>query len=214
MNTIQVNADALRQVLLALSGPGHLIREMQATRSLPVMEGEEPNPINELARAFHEATRREPPTGTQPAAILPAFMGVAKRKLDDLLARGFKIDGFSIAKYHDEGDAEVATGRGFITVGGFVGWWRSEEEIRRIERNAAEKALAQEKPEFPSGAIFNGRAHIDRLEHNYRFDCEAGPLEMCHDWLGLKACFECLAATAPPAIKHLPADDTEGGCAG
>jgi hypothetical protein len=32
METITVNALALRQLLVALSGPGHYIRELQATR--------------------------------------------------------------------------------------------------------------------------------------------------------------------------------------
>lgn len=39
---ISVDADALRQLLDALSGPGHHIRELQATRNFP------PNPINTL----------------------------------------------------------------------------------------------------------------------------------------------------------------------
>ena len=41
---IPVDADALRQVLNALNGPGHYIRELQATRNLPGST----NPINTL----------------------------------------------------------------------------------------------------------------------------------------------------------------------
>lgn len=82
----------------------------------------------------------------QPAA--PVFEGVAKRKLGDLLARGYRIDGLAIRA--DE-DTVVPRTRGFITTGGMVGWWTSEEEIRRIERNAAERALREQVREVPEG---------------------------------------------------------------
>ena len=49
--TITVNASALRQVLYALNGPPHLIRELQATRDRPpIMKG---NPIDYLIREFN-----------------------------------------------------------------------------------------------------------------------------------------------------------------
>lgn len=43
-----VDREALKQVLNALNGAPHLIRELQATRNLPRMEGEKPNPIDQL----------------------------------------------------------------------------------------------------------------------------------------------------------------------
>ena len=46
--------------------------------------------------------------------------------------------------------------------------------------------------EYPAGAIVNGRAHIERLEATYQFECDAGPLSNCKDWQGLKRCFEYL----------------------
>lgn len=51
MDTVTVNAKALREVLLALVGPAHHIRELQATRGLPGYE----NPIDTLIREFNEA---------------------------------------------------------------------------------------------------------------------------------------------------------------
>ncbi|HCP79383.1 MAG: hypothetical protein CML16_03305 [Pusillimonas sp.] len=48
-------------------------------------------------------------------------------------------------------------------------------------------------PEFPAGAIENGRAFADRLENDYSFECEAGPLKTCVDWQEFRRCFECLA---------------------
>ena len=44
----------------------------------------------------------------------------------------------------------------------------------------------------PLGAIINGRTHMDRLE-GYPFECEAGPLTLCTDWVELRRCFEHLA---------------------
>ena len=43
--------------------------------------------------------------------------------------------------------------------------------------------------DFPTGAIENGRAFIDRLETHYSFECEAGPLKNCTDWYELIRCF-------------------------
>jgi len=55
MKTVTVDAVALRTVLVALVGPGHLIHELQATRTLDVaaLTGVE-NPINCLVREFNE----------------------------------------------------------------------------------------------------------------------------------------------------------------
>lgn len=55
MEKVTVSADALRQVLNALSGPGHYIRELQATRNLGRMIGVEKNAINILCEEFNAA---------------------------------------------------------------------------------------------------------------------------------------------------------------
>ena len=60
MKTVTVNANALRSVLIALIGPGHLIRELQATRSIDALTGTE-NPINQLVREFNEQVEKEAP---------------------------------------------------------------------------------------------------------------------------------------------------------
>ncbi|MDO9252567.1 MAG: hypothetical protein Q7U48_13590 [Hydrogenophaga sp.] len=54
MKTVTVDAQALRDVLSALTGPGHIIREMLATRSLPPGIAM-PNPINILIEDFNKA---------------------------------------------------------------------------------------------------------------------------------------------------------------
>lgn len=77
---------------------------------------------------------------------------------------------------------------------------------------AAQEAVAIE---VPNGAIFNGNAYADRLE-TYGFECEAGPLTNCNDWVEFRRCFNHLAdwayslpplyaapVTAAPAIEAL-----------
>ena len=49
MEKVTVSTDALRQVLQALNGPGHYIRELQVTRDFPG------NPINTLIKEFNAA---------------------------------------------------------------------------------------------------------------------------------------------------------------
>lgn len=56
--TITVDASALRQVLAALIGPAHLIRELQATRSLHKLG--HPNPIDILLEQFNAQAAKEP----------------------------------------------------------------------------------------------------------------------------------------------------------
>jgi len=50
-----VSADALYRLLMAVGGPGHYIRELQATRGLP---GVDDNPIDVLTREYNEFVER------------------------------------------------------------------------------------------------------------------------------------------------------------
>lgn len=52
-----------------------------------------------------------------------SFAGIAARKLDDLKAQGYMVDGYSIQ--HTE-----TKQRGFITSGGFVGWWVNKDHVQ------------------------------------------------------------------------------------
>ena len=54
METVTVNADALRQILQALNGPPHYIREIQAIRNLPGHDC----PITRLTEEYNEAVRK------------------------------------------------------------------------------------------------------------------------------------------------------------
>lgn len=53
METVTVDAKALRQVLQALIGPSHHIAEMQATRGLHALTGD--NPIELLVEQYAAA---------------------------------------------------------------------------------------------------------------------------------------------------------------
>lgn len=55
----------------------------------------------------------------QPQANQPAMTPIAQRKLEDLMASGYKISGYSI--YHEQKHQH-----GFVTGAGLVGWWRPE----------------------------------------------------------------------------------------
>ena len=52
MKTVTVDAAALRKVLVALTGPGHLIRELQALRGFSLAKDD---PINTLIEDFNTA---------------------------------------------------------------------------------------------------------------------------------------------------------------
>ena len=84
---------------------------------------------------------------------------------------------------------------------------RTIDDIERGERaiTAIKQALAApvQEPVGCEGAIVNGRVYADRLEHDYKFECEAGPLHLCNDWVEFRRCFEWLAThTTPPAAQR------------
>jgi len=87
--------------------------------------------------------------------------------------------------------------------------------MTRDELVAAAESIGMRFPatvaqDAPLGAILNGRTHMDRLE-GYPFECEAGPLTLCTDWVELRRCFEHLAdwVQAMPAAPD-PAPVAQG----
>lgn len=58
-------------------------------------------------------------------------------------------------------------------------------------------AVERQEPEYPAGAIHNGKAFIDQLESIYAFKEQQGhPLSLCSEWQELVRCFEWLATHA------------------
>ena len=55
----------------------------------------------------------------QPQANQPAMTPIAQRKLEDLVASGYTISGYSI--YHEQKHQH-----GFVTGAGLVGWWKPD----------------------------------------------------------------------------------------
>lgn len=87
METVTVNATALRSLLQALNGPGHLIRELQVTRETPGREGLfADNPIDTLIREFNEQVTA---SASAPAAAnddLPPAVSAALAAFTELMA--------------------------------------------------------------------------------------------------------------------------------
>lgn len=74
---IAVNADALRQVLNALNGPGHYIRELQVTRNLDELMETTKNPINLLVKEFNDWAQNPPPDVSGVAEALSPWLSAA-----------------------------------------------------------------------------------------------------------------------------------------
>lgn len=82
----------------------------------------------------------------------------------------------------------------------------AELKARVAPTEAAAMAATVPAPEhvLPLGAIVNGKTCIDRLERDYAFQCDAGPLVMCADWDMLKRCFFHLAEHAQEIAQRDP----------
>lgn len=71
------------------------------------------------------------------------------------------------------------------------------------------ESVASPAIEVPQGAIVNGAAYADRLERDYNFQCDAGPLNLCSDYVEFRRCFDHLAEWASnlPKLYASPAID-------
>ena len=71
------------------------------------------------------AALKQPPTTEQSSAVQqpqveqPAMTPIAQRKLEDLMASGYTISGYSV--YHEQQHQH-----GFVTGAGLVGWWKPD----------------------------------------------------------------------------------------
>ena len=78
----------------------------------------------------HQPEESSQPTDTQLFAP-PPFTRVGAYKLQELLAQGYKITGYSLEKPSDD-PTVVEPNRGFCTAGGFVGWWHRNTNTGQI----------------------------------------------------------------------------------
>lgn len=78
METVTVNANALRQLLTALMGPPHLIRELQFTRDIPpFITG---NPIDQLIDEYNKAVREDNEQDTDDGMCPETSCDICKEK--------------------------------------------------------------------------------------------------------------------------------------
>jgi hypothetical protein len=87
--------------------------------------------------------------------LYPSFDHIGQLKLDDLKARGYSITGYAIEKPGTGPHPE----RGFVTAGGFVGWWRSDEQAAVVCKSE-QKRLATLWGFVPQGASDQALADV------------------------------------------------------
>lgn len=88
----------------------------------------------------------------------------------------------------------------------------AQECIAQMDSVLDAPAVERQEPEFPAGAIHNGRAFIDQLESIYAFKEQQGhTLSLCSEWQELVRCFEWLANHATDSqstIAQLQAENS------
>lgn len=83
-----------------------------------------------MLRAERNAIKSALDESPQPQEV-PVFNHVAALKLKELQERGYAITGYAFEKVDSE-----QTERGFITSGGFVGWWKGEHTNQQPQADA------------------------------------------------------------------------------
>jgi hypothetical protein len=81
---------------------------------------------------------------------------------------------------------------------GKTGW----DNVTPLAQQSSHSTAAVVAAERPDGAIHNAAAYANQLENIYDFECEAGPLRNCYEWIELRRCLNVLADYAngsPPA---------------
>lgn len=112
----------------------------------------------------------------------PTFAGIAGRKLDDLKAQGYVVDGYSIQH------AETKQ-RGFITTGGFVGWWINMDHVQPTHEPVAEgrfllcKSCVTEHTCKTAEQCSRSSCDHDPVAHRCR-DLSDADMDQIAGWLG------------------------------
>ena len=102
----------------------------------------------------------------QPQAEQPSMTPIAQRKLEDLMASGYTISGYSV--YHEQKHQH-----GFVTGAGLVGWWKPDgveyPQPRGEQEPAAEHELKDVRCEC-CGYMTHHREHMGciRAAHTKR----------------------------------------------
>lgn len=86
--------------------------------------------------AWYRSPSEDAPDGE--AVYGPEFIGVARRKLEHLLASGWRVSGVSIERANQDGTVS----RGAVTTGGMVLWWHAGQPQQ--EPHATPELFAQQ----------------------------------------------------------------------
>ena len=106
---------------------------------------------DEGARPLYEAPQPQ---------VVPGFNHVAAKKLKELQARGYTVAGYSIEKTSESGAVE----RGFITSGGFVGWWQGQHTNQQPQADALDTERLDFLTRNIGGAAFR-KIGVEWAEH-------------------------------------------------
>ncbi len=204
MKTIAVSADALHRVLLALLGPGHLIRELQATCNISdLMEGG--NPIITLAREYDAALEasKQAPAAAEPAAQPKHPQFLYEHALNEVLMLGYTIkDGDLFPPETGIPVAPQTTAR-------------TDELIVEQTEDVARLLMQEFYRREPNGDL-KFRAAVDpRGRHAWQVACGIQELLTNTDPENAVSVVDDGEPLRPLelVVVRLPADDTEGGAA-
>ena len=98
-----------------------------------------------LDAAPNPPTVKESSTVEQPQSNQPAMTPIAQRKLDDLVAGGYTISGYSV--YHEQKHQH-----GFVTGAGLVGWWKPEG-VEHPQQQADQEPVAWLSEVYEGGHV-------------------------------------------------------------
>lgn len=135
---ITVNASALRQVLHALIGPDHLIRELQATRSLHKLG--HPNPIQALLDEFNATDGGQAPKYlTMPAMTesLREVLGMPVHQYMPIVRALQRLDPSIKSRFEDEQAALLHWALGF--------WFQHGDGWREAAGAALQRLVDEER---------------------------------------------------------------------
>lgn len=124
MEKVTVSADALRQILQALNGPGHYIRELQALRNGP-FSGD--NPINKVADEYNAALQR-PEDGQAQEMFRHCLPADSMAAQDVLTERRGQIEAEGWTPEHDDENTGFELARAGACYAEY-GTWPAHSEI-------------------------------------------------------------------------------------
>lgn len=200
--TISVDAEALRQVLVALLGQPHQIRELLATRGLPEGLGD-PNPINRLIEAYNLGWAANEAGGPQPAQAART----------------------AIEQYDLEQSEDYRKGYNDGRVRGYGVGYRQATSHAAMKSQPAKNESSEYMDIYTrpgTQIVFHAKGGYDHekeeakavLQVGQTYTVQSIEVGRCSSKVRLREAqgnFNTVMFGPAPTIQHLPSDDTEGG---